>query len=383
MTRPQIQLSQSLRGLLMKYLGFIAILLQCQLGFANTNLPALQPEKSYESYLDITKPEALDSLKDVVQSLSFLENRASKAESLINILRDGKASLNQWTNFINSFTHEAVYTDRGVHLINIKYVLQEIAEEVERAYKLAQQNHSHYYLKQTTQAHLEYMRLLKHTHEQLQPNSELYKDIDKVSLAIATALDNNIDANDKNLKKAVTEYANQLSHLKREIMFLKLNLDEAHRTHTRNAQVEMQHTYSSIRDRGEFINKAIAVIQNMANIAKVALNQGADISSNQLIDLIDESKRNLRPTYNQLMQLLDVENLMNSRSLLSHVDIKLKNTLITQAELLDSYLQSLQTNLRSGVINSKQVENKYHSSFYTQMQAQADSIVSLRCQMLF
>lgn len=367
----------------MKYLGFIAVLLQCHLGFTNTNYPALQPEKSYESYLDISKPEALDSLKDVVQSLSFLENRAAKAESLIDILRDGKVSLNQWSNFIDSFTHEAVYTDRGVHLINIKYVLQEIAEEVERAYKIAQQNHSHYYLKQTTQTHLEYMRILKHTSLQLQANSELYKDIDKIALSIATALDYSIDPNDKNLKKAITEYTNQLSHLKKEIMFLKLNLDEAHRTHTRNAQIELQHTYSSVKDRGEFISKATSVIQNMANIAKTALNHGSDMNTTQLLDLLEESKKNLRPTYNQLMQLLDVENLMNSRSLLSQIDVKLKNTLKSQAALLDSYLQALETNLKSGVINSKQVENKYHSSFYTQMQAQADSIVSLRCQMLF
>lgn len=369
----------------MKYLGFIAVLVQCQLGFATSNLPVpvLQTPNNYESYLDITKPEALDSLKDVVQSLSFLENRATKAESLVKILKDGKVSLNQWTNFINSFTHEAVYTDRGVHLVNIKYYLQEIAEEIEKTYKRAQQNHSHYYLKETSLAHLEYMRILKHSSEQLQPNSELFRDIDKISLSIATALEKNIEPTDKNLQKAITEYTNQLTHLKKEIQFLKQNLDEAHRTHIRNAHMELQHSYSSIKDRGELIEKATDVIKNMANVAKAALNQGAEIGTSQLIDLLEESKKNLRPSYNQIMQILDVENLMSSRNLLSDVDIKIKNTLKTQAELLDSYLQSLETNLRSGVINSKQVENKYHRSFYTQMQVQADSIASLRCQMIF
>lgn len=367
----------------MGILGIVVVLLFCNAGQAANKLPVVIETKNSESYLDISKPEALRFIKSAMTELMLIEHLSRKAQSKIQEYSQKNYSQLEWENFIRSFKNSIIYQDSNLKTDNVSKNIKLAVEKMEQSYKNALENHNHYYLKQTLNAHYEYIQTMKSTRDQLLGFKSLYSDVLTTNADLLEAIENSYSPSNKILNQALSNYANLVQTLVYDLKFLKTKLESSFKKHSHFALLEQQNSLSRFhteKNRKLYLaSKAHDQMNEMARIAKTALNMGEKISTKEVISLVESAKKNSMPYYNQIMQVLDFEKILPGNSTIQ----KLEELLRTQSQLLDNYLLALETNLNNKSTNGKRTENKYHLSFYKQMQKKVMQLSILKCKMVF
>lgn len=371
----------------MRLMGLMLTLFFCVSGFSVTNLPAVQNLDSAESYLDVSKPKAISYVDRVVDKVSMLKNYVEASE--FHYKDQNSENLNKAIGFLTK---------------NLETVLPEIAAEFQKAYENSRSNHNHYYLKQTLEKHSEYIQQLRIAHSYFTDAQKSYSDLFEASQKVVQLLSQN-KAPEQLLKQSIYNFAQHLENFKKDLLFLDSKLEASYHTHTYYAALEQQHSFLSLKigeDRvTELTKRSMQYIRELALGAKTALNSGQENISSKMIqqalgintslrapegltasenfELLQEFKKNERPRYNQLMQVIDVEKALSSNEVL----IKLETALKSQNQMFNDYLSAIEQNLKLGLLSEKSVEDKFHLSFYKQLETNRSKYVGLNCRVMF